>query len=253
MQETDCSHPPSLDSIENNRNKFCGSWTIRGKVEVQSSSVIRFARLGCKKWSCERCGPKRATQLRKAITKKATELGLNRFLTLTLDHNDCSPEQSVMYLRLCWNKFRTYLKRRYGEAVTYIAILEPQASGHAHLHILVDRYIDQRWISRTWQTLGGGHRVDIRVVDVHRISRYLSKYLTKELLRSAYFTKYRRYTTSRDIHLFEKPVRGLWELLKMPLEQVLERIVGDVLDAGCSDAGLVEWFHLRDPSTLQTT
>ena len=41
--------------------------------------------------------------------------------------------------------------------------------------------------------------VDIRYVDVHRVSRYLSKYLTKELLMSASLRS-RRVTTSRGMN-----------------------------------------------------
>jgi hypothetical protein len=44
--------------------------------------------------------------------------------------------------------------------------------------------------------VGGGRIVDIRLVDMHRISRYLSKYLTKELLLSAP-KRSRRVTVSR--------------------------------------------------------
>ena len=242
--------PPSssLVSLENNRNKFCGAWTVCGKVKTDNGHVIRFARLGCKRWTCPRCGPKRALQLRFAIAKKATELKLTRFMTLTLDHKTCTPDESVKYIRSCWNKFRTYLKRKHGQSITFIAILEPQKSGHAHLHLLVDRYIDQKWISDKWRAGGGGHRVDIRQVDVHRVSAYLSHYITKELLLSNYFTKYRRYTTSRDIRLFEKPPKGSWQLIMVPLELVLEGIIGTVQETQRDDTGAVEWFHLRDPS-----
>ena len=58
-------------------------------------------------------------------------------------------------------------------------------NGTPHLHILIDRFIEQQWIKTTWQQIGGGMHVDIRRVDVHRVSRYVSKYLTKELLTSA--------------------------------------------------------------------
>ncbi len=237
----------SLVSLENNRNSFCGRWTVRGKVERKSGPVIRYARLGCKRWKCPRCGPKRVRQLRHAITRKATELQLRRFMTLTLDHKTCTPEESLKYIRKCWNKFRTYLKREYGQSITFIAVLEPQKSGHAHLHILVDRYIDQRWISNKWRAVGGGPMVDIRQVDIHRISAYLSKYLTKELLLSSYFDKYRRYTTSRDICLFEKPPKGAWKLFSAPIELVLDEMRCQVLEVGCDESGGLQWFHMRDP------
>ncbi len=241
------AHSSSLVSLENNRNSFCGRWTVFGKVNTDNGEVIRVVRLGCKCWTCPRCGPKRAKQLRAAIAKKATELKLNRFLTLTLDHKSCTPDESLKHIRSCWNKFRTYLKREYGQSITFISVLEPQKSGHAHLHILVDRYIDQRWISNKWRAVGGGPMVDIRQVDIHRISAYLSKYLTKELLLSRYYTKYRRYTTSRDIRLFDKPPKGFWTLIRLPLKLLLEGVRGTLLEVKSDDSGVIEWFHLRGP------
>jgi hypothetical protein len=102
-----------------------------------------------------------------------------------------------------FNKFRVSLLRKFGCSVTYIAILEFHQSGIPHLHVLIDRFVVQRWISESWSALGGGKIVDIRSVDVHRISHYLAKYLTKELLMSAPLRS-RRVTTSRSIHLIEK-------------------------------------------------
>jgi hypothetical protein len=87
--------------------------------------------------------------------------------------------------------------------------VEAQQSGLAHLHCLVDRFIDQRWLSDAWQRIGGGRIVDIRFVDVHRISPYLSKYFTKNFLVSDWSGK-KRISTSRGIRLFEKIVKKDW-------------------------------------------
>lgn len=245
-----CS-PPLLDSIENNRNTFCGKWSVRGKIQYEGRIVQRFSRLNCKSWTCGRCGPKRVRQLKHAIVKKATEKGLTRFLTLTLDHNSCSAEESVSYIRSCWHKFRTYLKRQHGGSVTFIAILEFQKSGHAHLHILVDRYIHHNWISDKWVAVGGGPVVDIRRVDVHRISNYLSKYMTKELLLSAHFTGHRRYSTSRDIKLFDKPQKGQWKIMTARLDYLLSLYRQVVREVEFNESGMPEWFQLSvsDPQS----
>ncbi len=113
---------------------------------------------------------------------------------------------------------RVSLKRKLGSSPSFIAILELQKSGYAHLHVLVSCYIPQQWISSAWQGVGGGRIVDIRHVDVHRIVPYLAKYLTKELLLTEVSRKARRFTTSRDIRLFEKTTTGTWTLVKYPLE-----------------------------------
>jgi len=70
--------------------------------------------------------------------------------------------------------------------------------------------------------------VDIRLIDVHRVSHYLSKYLTKELLMSAPL-RCRRVTTSRGIKLFEKALGEIkWELLRVPIYRLRHIYAADV-------------------------
>ena len=213
---------PSLDLIKHNRNKsrFCGTWSVVGQINHDGKIFYHHFRLGCKRWTCPKCGPKKAKRVRRAISERATERGLNKFLTLTLNPRSCSPEQSIDYIRECWNKFRTTLKRKYKKPLSFIGVLELQKSGYAHLHVLLDRFISQKWISTSWQAIGGGKIVFIETVDVHRIGAYLSKYLTKALLVTETKTRQRRYTTSRDIHLFVKQPKGAWKLVKSSLDVV---------------------------------
>lgn len=201
-----------LDSYKNNRNKFCGSWSVVGRIEQGGKRYTHIARLGCKRWACPVCGPKRAYQLSRAIIREAEAHQLQRFLTLTLDPRNCTAEESNEYIRDVWAKFRTYLKRRYGKSIAFITVLELQKSGYAHLHILIDRYIPQAWIQEIWQRLGGGKYVNIKFVDIHRISAYLSKYLTKEIFLSQFKPGTRRFTTSRNIKLFVKAPKGTWQI-----------------------------------------
>ena len=182
-----------LDEIQNNRNinvpesfqrlgrnRHCGIWTAFGSDGVRR----QFHRVNCKTWGCSYCGPRKAKRYRFLIGQLAEREQLTRFLTLTLDPSLIEGE-SVPYLRGVFNKFRLYLRRKYGAPVKYIAVLEFHKSGVAHLHLLVDRFIPWDWIRQSWSALGGGQVVFIKYVDVHRIARYLSKYLTKELLLSA--------------------------------------------------------------------
>jgi hypothetical protein len=142
-------------------------------------------------------------------------LGLKYFLTLTLDPKKLEHKKfAVPHLRLCFNKFREYLKRKYGTVPPYICVLEFTKAGIPHLHILLDQYIPQKWISATWAGLGGGRIVFIKQVTIANVTRYLSKYLTKDLLLSAPKGS-RRITTARSIKLFPKfPSDIAWELLK---------------------------------------
>jgi hypothetical protein len=151
----------------------------------------------------------------------------------------------VRYLRRVFNKFRVYLLRKYGRSIKYIAVLEFHKNGNPHLHILLDRFIKQQWISEKWSALGGGRIVDIKFVDVHRISRYLSKYLTKELLLSAP-PRSRRVTTSRGIHLLEKKVSEItWRLLELSIFHLYWRYRSRVQNEVSDETGLLFQFSIQ--------
>ena len=128
---------------------------------------------------------------------------------------------AVPHLRMCFNKFREYLRRKYDVPPTYISVLEFTKAGVPHLHVLIDRYIPQAWISDAWEKLGGGKIVFIKRVTIEKVARYLSKYLTKELLLSAPKGS-RRLCTSRSIKLFPKFDSEIsWELLKSSIYHML--------------------------------
>jgi hypothetical protein len=87
---------------------------------------------------------------------------------------------------------------------------------------LISRYIKQEWISDAWTALGGGKIVDIRRVDLHRVSSYLSKYLSKEMLLAAP-PRARRVTTSRSIKLLKKQSNEYeWALLRAPIRRLVD-------------------------------
>jgi hypothetical protein len=211
----------------------------------------RFVRLRCKCWSCSLCGPHKAIKYRGQIMRAVHQYKLHRFLTLTLDarklasgpkleaylkhfeeHKSighaCSCDtcteiriKSIRHIRKSWDKLRYYMHRKFKAAPTYVAVIEFQkVTGLAHLHIVIDRFIDQKWVREAWQALGGGQHVDIRHVDVHRAAAYLSKYLSKDVLLNSP-TGMRRVTTSRSVKLNPKKISEyLWERLKAPIDRI---------------------------------
>lgn len=239
---------PSLDLITNNRHngqfgvsgipasayarplgrgKFCGRLSIVG-LDPKTGGK-KWRRLNCNTWNCSYCAPRRARTARVAIRRVAEALELRYFLTLTLDPSKVTNEKlQIPYLRKCFNKFREYLRRRYGVAPKFICVVELTQRGVPHLHILLDRFVPQRWISTVWSKLGGGRIVFIKQVKVQNVAKYLSKYLTKELLLSAP-KGVRRITTARGIKLFPKFVTDMaWEVLK-------RSIYGALLDESMRD------------------
>ena len=63
----------SLDLRERNRNTRCGRWSMQGHVQETGQEHWHYARLGCKRWPCLRCGPKKVKRLRRAVTDCATQ------------------------------------------------------------------------------------------------------------------------------------------------------------------------------------
>lgn len=241
--------PSFLDSIEINRNKLkrgkhCGRFTVRSH-DAQTSSP-QFYRINCKCWNCSYCAPRKATKYRGAIRSIAEQRGLSRFVTLTLDPSKIDGDP-VRYLNDTFAKLRTYLKRYYKIAPAYIRVLEFQKNGNPHFHLLIDRFISWAWLKEAWQAVGGGSFVNVKFVDVHRISRYLSKYLTKELLLSAPLRS-RRVTSSRSIHLFEKtPCETKWEFLRVPIFLLYERHKQCLLSVTLDEESVLLSFSINPP------
>jgi hypothetical protein len=224
------------------RKKYCGVRTLRGKSGNGRSEEL-LVRLDCKTWGCAYCGPRKAKRYKGAIRAIAEREGLNRFLTLTLDPRKIDTDP-VRYLGGVYNKFRVYLLRRYGASIKYITVLEFHKSGIPHLHVLVDRYIPQEWISQAWSSLGGGKIVHIKIVDVHRISHYLAKYLTKELLLSAP-ARSRRITTSRSIRLISKKESALvWAVSELSIFHWYSIFYSIAQNTRCDEEGFVSSFSI---------
>jgi hypothetical protein len=194
----------------------CGNFsvvgTVKGKPGLFGNKV-----LFCKSYRCDRCRTPKLKDVRSRIAGAAAKYKLNKMVTLTLDPAKLSKQErkrTDRYIRECWRKMRVLLTRQYGKSLAFVGVLEFQKNGNAHLHILVGEYIPHKWLSVAWQAIGGGRYVDIRAVDVHRVSAYLSVYLagdkvskTLELLPK----RARIFTTSRSIVLYgKKEKRGWW-------------------------------------------
>ena len=243
---------PLLDKVQINRdrpeglNRNCGAYTARGSSTTHTGKT-RYCRIGCKCWGCSGCGPRRAAKYTIRIRQAAERLKLRTLLTLTLDPAKLRGEESTKFINEVFADFRVYLRRKLGHAPQYIRVLEYQKNGNAHLHILLNCYLDQKWISETWSLLGGGRIVDIRRIDMHRVSRYLSKYLTKEMLMCAP-KRARRVTTSKGIRLNEKkPSDFEWRLMKIPILRLYDVFQLHVLSVDSDKDGQLNAFETFEP------
>lgn len=165
----------------------------------------------CNQWVCYCCGYRMRQNLVEEIARVCKERpALRRLMTLTLDPSKAPADQDEQhrYLTERLNALRTALDRKFDGKISYIWVREEGEKSddlHPHLHILVNQYIDQGWLSSTWSALGGGEVVDIRYIDrVEKAAHYIGKYLTKNAL-SGLPKGIRRYGSSQDIDL---DVRG---------------------------------------------
>jgi hypothetical protein len=239
--------PSSLDHNRTNRNRptkrkpYCGLFTLAGRSP--DGQRTQYEKLKCKSWGCSHCGPRRARRYKHSIRTIAEELHLQRLLTLTLDPDRIDGDP-VRYLRETFNKLRTYFRRKFGLAPKYIAVLEFHENGKPHLHVLIDRFIEQAWLSQAWEGVGGGRIVDIRFVDLHRVSCYLAKYLTVDLLLSAPMG-IRRVTCSRGIVLLPRTASTLsWSLLRTGIQYLYSRLFRLVVALRYDDDGSLTSFFV---------
>jgi hypothetical protein len=199
----------------------CGSHTVTGPLEGKPG-VCGFKRLMCASLRCSLCQKARLSAIRAHISEIAEKFQLRQFVTLTLDPAKTgSAARSDLYIRNCWRKMRVLLKRRFGNSIAFFSVLEFQKSGYAHLHVLVSIQIAKGWLSEAWQSIGGGRIVDIRTVDVHRVSAYLTCYLAggkvvDTLMRIP--LRARIFSTSRGLSLDRPRKKTGWWLTKSSIE-----------------------------------
>lgn len=209
----------SLDNTYKHKcNKSCEKPRLeryrRWKWFNRETGVLKPFR--CRAWACNAkagkdqvcqegwigCGVVKAKKLRKIMARTARLHNLTRLATLTLNPQKIQKKNPERYLLQVWRKMRIYLYRRYGQKFQYLWVKEQGKSQlHWHLHVLVNRYIPQAWLSSAWSQLGGGRVVDIRFVDVQRVSVYISKYLSKAVAQEY---RGRRYGASRGLLVTEK-------------------------------------------------
>jgi len=171
--------------------------------ETQSKEYALFS-IPCKSWQCPVCSKKKSYRYGKIVEEhfKAKD---TRFATLTLAEVN-NPKSAIRLMNKAWNKLRLAIQREWGK-ISYVRVLEfGEQNGRPHFHVLLDKYIPQKWLSNTAYRCGFGKVVDIRMAKNKQIVRYITKYLTKSLnseQQSEHDLKFRfrRVVCSNDIKL----------------------------------------------------
>ncbi len=192
--------------------RFCKRNPI-AKVEFMNDKVtkVTLSRINCNSWRCPNCSRVKAIKARYLIRETAVLNNLFYFLTLTLDPSKIPSEylserenRTHEYILRIFNTFATDLRRKTNEPLKYIWVLEFQKNGRAHLHILLNQYINKKLIDEIWTRVGGGKISWVtKAQSVEALSFYLSNYIVKGLKNNqsdkSYFQYFqRRFSISQN-------------------------------------------------------
>lgn len=147
--------------------------------------------LGCRKWSCAICGPRKRAILVRRITRAAP----TKFITLTCRH-ETTPLAQLTTLRKALPKLINTIRKTIGD-IEYLRALEYCRDGYPHYHLLArTKYIEQKTLSRLWEQLTNARVVDIRKAH-GRSTSYVAKYLSKATATHDTWTR-QQFAVSRN-------------------------------------------------------
>lgn len=147
----------------------------------------------CKDRFCPVCSAPRRNRVRERIkniiAKTVPRRNHNwKLLTLTVA-SKCDPSEMLDVLQVSFRKFRqrSLWKKNFVGGVAVFETTRNNGLWHVHIHALVyGQFVAQNKLSRAWKAVSGSPIVDIRIVASAQASLYITKYLTKLDVDSAY-------------------------------------------------------------------
>ena len=172
-------------------------------IEQNNYTFLDVA-LKCDSYFCPRCAKKKRVRLIKRVHKNLIDKNV-RFLTLTFDAKQYTPEQTYSKGSEYFHRFIKYLKYHHFK-FQYFKVLEFTKIGLAHYHVLLDCYIPVSIIRKIWCDITGSYIVFVKKVrSVKKIISYILIYMTKvsDFVNNQifYLNRLRRYSYSRFFFL----------------------------------------------------
>ena len=230
----------------------CRSVYRNMEMEADDGSTAPFR---CKSWRCYCCAHRMRMNLIESLEQLVAERPeMRRLLTITISPETAprSKEAQHAYITDRWNVLRTEINDRY-PGLSYVWVRhEGDQHGRPHLHLLVDRYLDQGMLSDLTERVGLGPVVDIRRVNARNAAHYLTSYLGKGALADLP-EGLRRYGSSADVDL---DVRGGggddrdWRLMMDDYETVPREAESGPLRRGVTKMDLYLQKHYGGPLGL---
>jgi len=188
---------------------FCQHYQTVYQYQSSMGLALRRAKINCGSWYCPRCAKRQKKKLQARLFNFFKREGII-FMTLTTRNYGQDPAEELINMGPHWMKLHKRMFRKYGK-INYFRIIEFHDNGQPHMHVLLDKYIDQDWLSAQWENIHGAPVVDVRYKSKQHGVYYASKYVTKGLadddFRYSLFSVIgiRRYSFSQgSLNLFEK-------------------------------------------------
>lgn len=197
--------------------KDCGqSYRFMHKT-TETGSQVGLIPVLCKSWSCNKCRPQKASQV-KAFIRKHFSDGELWMLTFTYHHRGTA-ENAWKNIGKNLNNMLTYA-HKYSGKFNYLRMVEPHKDGlWPHVHMIVDVNIATARFVKNVTSWGFGWNFHCKPIEAFQASNYLSKYLTKpwppgqaELLRQ--ITRTRIVSASRKLGPIFK-TESSWKVVKL--------------------------------------
>lgn len=139
----------------------------------------------CDSWKCEECAEKLKSrwQMRAEIGARAFLLAGVRvdFITITSHERLKTFEACNAAWGDAWNKLHARLKRK-ADVCEYMLIPERHKDGRMHVHAIWTFGVSRRWLKDNARACGLGYQADVKPCeDVWRVTRYVTKYISKSL------------------------------------------------------------------------
>lgn len=142
--------------------------------------------LPCRRLTCPECGPRLKAALGRHYAHEFQKLPNVMMATLTLDPKlGVDAEESRRYIVHVWSKWRKRVNRLCDNELQYMATIERQRNGMAHLHAVISAPDCQPLsLADAWFQAGGGAVANVEAIrddrDELACVRYALKYALKE-------------------------------------------------------------------------
>lgn len=178
-------------------------------MESYDLKTNEFHKVGCHCWECWLCRKNMKKKLFHEILPLTLKYNIWRHLVITVKPKEYREkdkiEQSYIDTKKAFKKLKEIIKYTYGKDFTYIAFWRAQRTGCCHVHLLIDRYIDLKWLiekTKKYPVFG-----TINITKNQDSTHYLINDFYKD--PEWYIPRgQRHYTTSRNIKIQKNKCDG---------------------------------------------